>query len=267
MSDSKNSEQFIKLSKSEVLPRLSSGETSLVLKIWKDIDHFYSVNLSEVKDGQVIVDKLDILPHSENSYFISFNFRNMSYYSKCLIIDHNTLEIEDEVYRAERRKNVRIVMYPRFNAYLYFTFNPVQEVEESANVLSFNRAKNEEDKLLRDYQREISTSPEINGERLLDISNTGISIICSQRSYDLLKSVKPVTAVLVFNNEKVSVDGIEIVYDVDYIDMRFDSVKMKKVGLKIVENEKIKEIVKRYDDESMTLTSLDSEFQIYIETE
>ena len=42
---------------------------------------------------------------------------------------------------------------------------------------------------------------------------------------------------------------------------------MKKVGLSFDENEELSKIVKEYDDESLTLTSLDKEFQTFVETE
>ncbi len=257
---------FLQLTRQEVLPRLNQSDKKIAIKLWKDIDHFYSCSISASDNESITVDALDVLPHQENTYFVCFSFRNMNYYAKCIVSEQNKLLLNEDIYRSERRRDIRIVMYPRFNAYLYFTFDQRESIEDD-NVLSFNKNKNKEDKLLKDYKREIATSPEINGERILDISNNGLAIICSASSYELLNTVKPESAVLVFNGERVEVSGIHLMYEVDYIDLRFESIKMKKVGLKINENEKVKEIVSRYDDQSLTLSSLDKEFQIYIETE
>ena len=260
---------FLELELKEIRNRVlsSSNESKLSFKIWKDIDHFYHAELESFSDDVFIMHELEILPHEDNYYFVSFSMAGLSYYMKCVVSAPKTLSVLGNIFRAERRKDVRIVMHPRFDAYVYFLMNLEDEVESHDNVLSFNKADNEENSLIKNFQKEISRDIELNGEKILDMSYTGLSLICNEEHYKILSDQLPKRANIIIKGRSVIVENLSIVYNVDYIDFRFESIKMKKVGLSFDENEELSKIVKEYDDESLTLTSLDKEFQTFVETE
>ncbi len=260
---------FLKLEISELSSRIKSilKDGSPSFKIWKDIDHFYHSSLLSFEDGHFCMSDLEILPNKDNYYFVSFSHNNLTYYMKCNVTSAKTLSPLGDVFRTERRKDVRIVMHPRFDAYVYFVMDSDEEESDHGNVLSFNKNQNEENSLIKSFQKEISKDIELKGEKILDISYSGLSLICNQEHYNILNSHLSTKANIILKGQSITVDELSLIYEVDYIDLRFESIKMKKVGINFSENEQLSQIIREYDDESLTLSSLDKEFQTFVETE
>ena len=65
---------FLKLELREIESKIKTAQSDakISFKIWKDIDHFYNASLLEFKDGLFHMEELEILPHEDNYYFVSF---------------------------------------------------------------------------------------------------------------------------------------------------------------------------------------------------
>ncbi|OIQ15714.1 MAG: hypothetical protein BM556_17315 [Bacteriovorax sp. MedPE-SWde] len=238
------------------------------LKIWQDADTFISQKIHDVDGYSLKLDQPDFA-NDEDIYFASFCLRGMSYYLR------GTFDLEEgclfkpmgDIYRAERRQDVRYLMYPRFESYIYFSLNFTEENdEENENVVSINRFQDAEKKIFKSFNKELRKTPELGGEKILDLSSGGLSFVCSESELLFIKNSKETTSVIIIDGKSIELNGIEIVYDVDYLNARIESVPMKKVGASFEDCEKLNVLLDEFNDNSIVLTSLDEDFQKFIDT-
>lgn len=267
-------ELFLKLELSDIENKLRELLFSKhPIKIWKDSSQFASLKIHDVKDGALKIDNEDYLQQNviddlDTEYLIGFCVRGMSYYFKCSVENNEGeyfIRPSGYIYRAERRRDIRFIMHPKLNAFLYFQINEKEEVEAD-NVISINRFQAEEKKLFKEFDGEIKDIPELGGESILDISEGGLSFVCSVNELKLIKYSKPSKALLMMSNESINLEEIEFVYDVDYLNARMESIIMKKVGVRFSHNEKLAALLTKMNDDSIVLTSLDEEFQKFIDS-
>lgn len=235
------------------------------LKLWKNSDTCEKLSVLSVENNKIKVENFEI-QNSEEIYFANFRLRGMDYYFRCSVeIDGSSifLNAASEVYRAERRRNLRILIHPKMTGYIYFTFQ-TEEEEEVTNVLSFNKARNEEKKLFKEFQNELKLEARISGSKLLDISENGLSFVVTNKDYNLIKSTTPKDATLIIGDKSLPISNIDYIYDLDYLDHRLEGIGFKKFGVKFDQTEKSKNLVESLNDESLVLTSLDEEFTKFI---
>jgi len=237
------------------------------LKIWQDADTFDSKKLHDVNEFSVKIDRPEFA-NTEDIYFASFSLRGMCYYFR------GTFDLEDgcyfkplgDIFRAERRQDIRYLMYPRFEAYLYFSLEMEELEEEAENVISINRFQNVEKKLFKSFDKELKKKPELGGEKVLDLSSKGLSFVCTNSELTLIQNSKPSSGLVILDGKSHNLEEIEIVYEVDYLNARIESVPLKKVGMSFKTNEGIENLLAEFDDNSIVLTSLDEEFQKFIDS-
>jgi len=237
------------------------------LKIWQDAENFTSQKLHDVDEYSVKIDRPEFA-NDEDVYFASFSLRGMCYYfkGKFDFEEGCFFRPEGDIFRAERRQEIRYMMHPRFEAYLYFSLNEESEVEEAENVISINRFQSAEKALFKSFEKEMKKVPELGGEKVLDLSSGGLSFICNAAELNLIKTSKPQSALFILDGKSHNLEGIEIVYDVDYLNARIEAAPLKKVGLSFNSNESIENVLNDFDDNSIVLTSLDEEFQKFIDS-
>jgi len=155
-------------------------------------------------------------------------------------------------------------MHPKVQTHLYLKIEQEEKIQEG-NVLSINRVDNKERELFQAFQNELKGMPEIGGVRVLDLSEKGLSAVCSSSEAKLIAYSKPSSAILIIEKDNVVVEDIEVVYEVDYLDVRLEGVGMKKLGMSFSQSEKLSGIINSLNDNSIVLTSLDEEFAKFIE--
>ena len=113
------------------------------VKVWKDSDNFTSLKIHDVHEDSIKVDNDEILTEGE-LYYCSFTLREMRYYCRVTYKEIDGISLlspSGSIYRAERRREVRYLMHPSTNAYLYFLIEN-DEQEQMDNVVSINRSQN-----------------------------------------------------------------------------------------------------------------------------
>lgn len=235
------------------------------LKIWRDSSQFARVELISFQEQKIKVEQFDFYSNEE-TYFVSFCLRGINYYFRASAdVENNHIMILPigSVFRAERRRSVRLMMYPRITGFLYFQFEE-SPPEVSDNVLSLNRSSNEEKKFLKLFQEELKDTTKIGGVKILDISEEGLSFTTSQKDANLISTSKPRQAIAVVDGKSVAIENLEYIYNVDYLNQRLEGIGFKKIGVKFSKNLKLEDLLKDLNDNSMVLTSLDEEFASFI---
>jgi hypothetical protein len=235
------------------------------IKIWKDADTFDSLKIHDVEEFSLKVDRPNFA-NDEDIYFASFSLRGMCYYFRGTFDFSESCFFKPlgDIFRAERRQDIRYLMYPKFEAYLYFSLDLDDEVE-GENVISINRFQNAEKKIFQSFDKELKKTPELGGEKILDLSSGGLSFVCTNAELSLVKASNPKSALVILDGKSHTLDGIDLVYDVDYLNARIESVPLKKVGMSFSSNSEIEDLLNEFDDNSIVLTSLDEEFQKFID--
>ncbi|EQC46910.1 hypothetical protein [Bacteriovorax sp. Seq25_V] len=258
---------FLKLELSDIENKLRELLFSRhPLKIWEDVNTYARVELKSVENLSLKIAKFDFY-NEEKVYFVSFNLRGMNYYFRA-----TTEELDGDVkltplgdiYRVERRRDVRLRMHPRVPSQLYLKIDREDEVD-TGNVLSINKVDNKERALFQSFQEELRGVPEIGGVKVLDLSEKGLSAVCSSNEAKLITYSKPTSAILIVEKNNVVIEDIEVIYEVDYLDVRLEGVGMKKLGMSFSANPKLSELINNLNDESIVLSSLDEEFAKFID--
>ncbi|MFG1504911.1 hypothetical protein [Halobacteriovorax sp. ZH5_bin.2] len=251
---------FIELELSDIKLKIRELiATKSKLKIWSNSQQVASVEIFAIEEDTLIIDD----NHSLNGVVMAnFSLRYMSYFFKG-IVDGGKLKIDGKVYRSERRADMRFNVSYMTSSYLYF--DAVEEDLPSAdNVLHFNKSKNKEDSFIKDFSSSMSDFPELRGAKLIDISSNGASFVMSLQDFKNFSNKKFSMGTLVLEKNSYDISNIQKVYDIDYVNFRLDNIPMKKIGIKFESNGELESYLQELDDKSIILTSLDEEFNKYI---
>lgn len=258
--------KFLELEISEIESKLRELLFSRQpIKIWKDSNFFTRLEIASIDDLKIAVTEFDFFSEGE-VYFVSFSLRGINYYFRAVgerVDSKIVLNNLGNIFRAERRRSIRILMHPRIIGFLYFQF--VEEsVEVQDNVLSLNRTNNDEKKLFKQFRDELKDITKIGGVKILDLSEEGLSFVTSHKDAKLLEATKPNSAMAIVNNKSVMLENIEYVYNVDYLNQRIEGIGFKKIGVKFGKSQILADLITSLDDNSYVLTSLDEEFTSFI---
>lgn len=228
------------------------------LKVWSNSQHVASVKITGV-DGNTL--HIDADHGLEGQVMANFNLRHMSYFFKGEI-EAESLKLIGKVYRSERRGDMRFNVSYMSSSYLYFDL--ISEEEAPDNVLHFNKTKNKEESFIKDFSNSIDDFPELRGAKLVDISSNGASFVMPLQDYKSFMNNRFSMGTIVLEKNSYEISEIEKVYDIDYVNFRLDNIPMKKIGISFKNVDGLKDYLSELDDKSIILTSLDEEFNKYI---
>ena len=255
---------FLKLEVSDVKSKLTQLINEKVsLLVWDDSDRHQHTQIHEFSDKVLKIDGLDL--DGQKFVYLTFSLQGMKYYFRAKVITTNEIEVEDYIYRAEKRKTMRYMMYPKVKALVSFSL-AVREDQEDKNILSINtyNADIRENKVFKDFE---SSSDEIVASKncyVLDLSEVGLAFLCPNKLSVELLTNKPKQATLVVEGENFTLENIEFVHDKEVKKSRVEDIYQKKIGIKFSECKGLEELLKKYDDGSMLATTVDESFQKFV---
>lgn len=229
------------------------------IKFWTDSQQVSSALVLGIEENTILLDG----EHSfSGSVMASFNVRHMSYYFKA-DLEGSALKLIGKVYRSERRSDMRFNVAYMSSSYIYFDIED-EQVAQADNVLHFNKAKNNEESFIRDFSSSLDDFPELRGAKLVDISSHGASFVMGLQDFKTFTNRKLSMGTIVLEKNSFEIKNIEKIYDIDYVNFRLDNIPMKKIGVHFENNDGLKSQLDELDDKSIILTSLDEEFNTYI---
>lgn len=234
--------------------------TKRKIKVWKNSQQVSSLAIIEANGSSLTLEDGQNL---EGDVMGTFSLRHMSYFFKGEL-SSNKLELKGKVYRSERREDMRFNVSYMVSSYLYFDVIDEAPVEAHDNVLHFNKTKNKEESFIKDFASSLDDFPEFRGAKLVDISNSGASFVMSLQDFKNYENKKFSMGTLVLEKNSFDIKNIEKVYDIDYVNFRLDNIPMKKIGVQFEAEDGLKNYLTDLDDKSIILTSLDEEFNKYI---
>ena len=175
------------------------------------------------------------------------------------------LKTMGKIYSMEQRDQERLLTIPHHQVYLYLK----TETETTpSNVLPLPHFKTDLKKFV-EFERQLSkssTSDELVGFRVLDLSLNGLSLIANKEELELFKNfqAKPANGTLMFNEFSFYLKKIEYVHSISYVNPRARLIPMFKVGLSVDIPEDLKSKIVTYLDFSQTTISKCYEFENFI---
>lgn len=258
-----NSEKlFIELELSDINLKIRElVATKNKLKIWTNSQQVSSVLINGI-DGNILTVEEGV--HIQGEVMATFTLRQMSYFFKGEI-DSDRITLKGKVYRSERREDMRFNVSYMTSSYLYFdVIDEEVQNEGPDNILHFNKAKNKEESFIKDFSSSLDDFPEFRGAKLVDVSSSGASFVMSLQDFKNYENKRFSIGTLVLEKKSFDIKNIQKVYDIDYVNFRLDNIPMKKIGVHFEAGEDLKNYLDELDDKSIILTSLDEEFNKYI---
>lgn len=250
---------------SEIIPKVARViRDQKKIKIWKKEEGMASSFLLSLSGAELIFQGLPDFLKNDDVFLFSFGLDEMTYLFKARVVNYDSslCVIEGNVYRTEKRINERLLTYPNHRIFLSFF---MREESKSDNVLSFQGHKNEELKFLKDFTSENPTQLQF---RIMDLSIGGVSLFVNKNEAiffeERMGSYVDVLNLLSFDNREVQLEGLKVVYVVDYVNPRAKKVPMKKVGLKFENNEFVTDFLQNKIDSGDYLLETEEQFEIFL---
>ncbi len=261
-----NKFQFVKIDQQELKTALALAlKNSSRIIFWKTTSKFFEGKIHFLRDKST---DLNIHIHYtflsanviESELCLNFTSNDVEYFFKgrvnSAIDEENLLEVSvgAEGYRVEKRLLERVLVYPKYQCFLYLNYE-----KSVSNIVQFNKADKKED----DFLRLLSSSTqnmfsgngneEIFGMRIEDLSANGLAGVVSNEEYnEIISRFENTTfsAVLMFDSQSFTLSEIKIKYFVNYLNANFKNVKMQKIGCTFKRNIQLK----RYLEELTGIT-------------
>lgn len=283
---------FIKLNKEELSNKIALlvSENKAVM-LWKKYPRHYDADISFFERRKDARNLLHLKTHNFyltlKSEYISLSFKlgEISYFLKGKVIDQNleaatlVVEIEDEGFRAEKRKSERLVTFPIYQVFAYFKYQKMAP----SNVLFINKKDKEENSFLSqidnleknkiqslDNNFETAEDEDLIGFRVENISADGLSFFATQKEkakIDESLNQNKFNLMINFEGKISSLNNPEIVYQVNYINTQLSNFPMYKVGVRFDLNKTLKEIIDQQSTQSFEIEDYQKEFEEFIRNE
>lgn len=179
-----------------------------------------------------------------------------------LVLDIKKLS---KIYSMEQRDQERLLTIPHHQVYLYLK----TETENTPNnVLALPHFKTDLKKFV-EFERQLSkssTSDELVGFRVLDLTINGLSLIANKEELEIFKAFqkKPTNGTLMFNDSSFYLTKIEYVHSISYVNPRARLIPMFKVGLSVDMAQELKTKIASFLDFSQATISKCYEFENFI---
>lgn len=235
---------FSKLTPEEKTIRLSQfGSLKGEIVVWKkgsqDKHKLSVLNFDKAQMNIVLDTKDDVFP---NGAFVlcSFEFRGMSFFSKAVyrksISGLYVLEMNDDLFKSERRSSYRLLTYPIYEVWTEFDLT---EVYEGDKVINF-KSRTGQTELFKNFLKLVQSEEDpakanMMKVRVQDISTTGMCIYVGEvESKFFIKDSVFHKVHIKFIDEEIVIPEVKVVYVVDYISNE-KSVGQYKVGLQFLD--------------------------------
>jgi hypothetical protein len=271
-------EKFTGLNLGEISSKLSSFTNSeKTIRIWsKEVEPSLAfVRNYEAQEIQLDISSSMVSFELNSKVFINFAFNSVDYFAKGVLTSDSeglvSIDLEETVFKSEKRQNERLLTFPHHQAHAYFK---VYSNEDSSNIISLNRVKDEKQGVLESFASERMKEvlddeavADLMGFRILDISSTGLSFCANNRETSYFASFdddQSIEFTLMFEGESFTLNCAEIVYIVDYVNSRAAKIPMKKIGIKFGENEILKKLIDSLINDKGALREVDKSFESFL---
>lgn len=152
----------------------------------------------------------------------SFELSGLSFFAKAKVVERLEtqiwLDISEELFKSERRKNFRLLTFPHHNVYINFQIG--KEKLRTSNVLSIKGNSGEQTGLFNNFLNlmgedvEILDPEEYLRFRVLDISATGMAFQFGNIEREFFEGNETVftNSVLEFNKKMITIPELKILY-------------------------------------------------------
>ena len=271
-------EKFTGLNLNEISSKVSSFTNSeKPIRIWgKDKEPFHAF-VRDFNKSKITLDISTSLEEFSNGEkkFINFSFNTVDYFVKGIVssVDNKeiTIELEENVFKSEKRQNERLLTFPHHNVNAYFK---VYSDSDSSNIISLNRVKNEKEEVLESFASERMKEilkddavADLMGFRILDLSSNGLSFFANNRETSYFAGFEDdsnVEFTLMFESKAFTLKCAEVIYIVDYVNSRASKVPMKKIGIQFNEDSDLQNQIESFINEKGALREVDKSFESFL---
>jgi hypothetical protein len=253
---------FLELDIADISARLEKYiESGNKIKIWNSKGKEIEVSLvSFTKDYLEINPEKKVI---EDFYYVNMHIHGMAYYCKANLRDETHLHFVSPLYRAEKRTVARFMMYPRHSAYINFEGFDVKGTSD--NVLSINTFNVDDDSQFKEFEESLEKISDVNDSYIIDISRKGLAFVCSNKMANSILATKPQKATVIIEQDRVPLEDVVFIHDNDFKQVRAEGVYQTKIGVRFKESRELERILMKYDDNSWKTTTVDEEFQEFID--
>ncbi len=269
-------EKFTKLNYEEGTGRLDA--LSLLhasIKLWQKGSHGQMVRTFASKN-QGLAGTLEVQADSPLSFnsaipiYFSFSLSRMHYFGQVKyqpistsgIAHHYLLQLQSDLFRTEKREHERFMVYPMWRAYAFFSL-PIQA---TSNVTSMHRTNHQHDEQFVRYAKNQSYVDQewgsMIGLQILDVSASGLSCLANGSEAQLLENRTSFPLVIRLKDATHRIASARVVHQVDYIDPRFQKVRMKKLGIEFLKPEiELSYQIDQFQSYTPAVNKLESSFE------
>ena len=251
-------DKFLKLKTSEIILKLKGFvKEKSTAKVWigKNLSIYRVCEINEKPDTVELIffsEAEDDVLFNKKEVCLNFSTHNVDYFAKASFIsvedEKISITLKENIFRLEKRDNERVLTYPRYKS--FFCIKGEKEHKTLENVVFLN--KKEEKKVQKEVTKdhlmnekihsllasEVETPEDYTNFRILDLSESGISVLINHGDKDKIGENHD-SAIVTFEKDLFFVENIEIIYDVPYISHDINQ-QMVKIGIQFDFNEKIK---------------------------
>lgn len=273
-------EKFTGLNVSEITSKVSSfinGEKPI--RVWSKGEEPVLAFVKNYNEQVLTLDISSALIEShifKDRVFINFSYNSVDYFAKGELISdengHVIIKLGEEVYKSEKRANERLLTFPHHQVYAYFK---IYSDENNSNIISLNKFNEAPSGAINNFVSERMKSivsedegiSELMGFRILDISSNGLSFCANNRETGYfvgLEDESNVEFTLMFEERPYTLECADIVYIVDYVNLRASKIPMKKIGVHFKENEDLKNNLLKFMDDSGVFREVDKNIESFL---
>lgn len=269
-------EKFTRLTADEGAARIDALSLhALAIKIWqKGAAGQMAHSLGQKNQGmagtlEVVADRSLIFSPEAPIYF-SFTLSKMQYFGQVSyqvistsgLKNHYLLQLRSDLFRTEKREHERLMVYPMWRAYAYFNL----PLHAPRNVTSLHRPDHKHQEQFLRYVKDHSYVDQEWGEmvglQILDISASGLSCLANPHEAELLVNRATNPLVIELKEQIYRISSARIVHQVDYIDPRFQRIRMKKLGIEFSHaNQDLGAVIDHFAYYSPAPNKLESSFE------
>ena len=233
---------FSKLTLEEKISRLgllgsSKGELTLWIKGQSKKTQFAATDFHKDRLEIVLESKERIFPVG-TKILCSFELRGMYYFAEVIfqisLGEHSVLQFTDELFKSEKRSSYRLMTFPMYNITADFDLGESYKGGKVVNL----KTKTSQTGIFKSFIKMVENSEEGSSQnlrlRVQDISTTGMGIHIGELESQYFSKDKVFqNVVLDFQDEKITIPEVKIVYVVEFIPTD-KNVKKYKLGINFI---------------------------------
>jgi len=271
--------KFMNLSLKEATSKITSFiDSGKSIRMWEKGGSPSHVFIAALENNYLVIEcKEEASSWLNKKILFNFTFNSVDYFAKGIVSQVEatmiTVELEETLFKSEKRMNERLLTFPHHQAYAYFKFDSFNG--EGENVLSFNRDKDSNHQIFESFLRDKQKHQKLNGEigdlfgfRILDLSANGISFSANNQEtkyFACLDENVGVDFTLMFDSESYSLKEGRVIYIVDYVNPRARAVSMKKIGIQFDLNDELKNKIDLAINQSNECRELEKDFESFLD--